>query len=405
MNAAAGPRWALLVSSRRWVHTARLALAVRDAGFTVGLVAPTGHPLERLSWIRSVGSYSALRPCRTVSHALNTSGAEIVIPADDAAADTVFRAYANGLLEPDAMRTVQRSLGDPTTFSVRHRRSQISAIAAASGLAGPRTYDVASLAELDDVVELSDLPAVVKTDRSFGGQEVIVVNDRDSARAAYRRLARPPAIHSSVGRLIRDDEPNYLVDSFARVQPRVSVQGFVAGEPATLTAASWRGEVLGIVAVRVLRSVAANGPATVVEPVDHPDMVRAADIMAKKLGLSGLFGLDFIVSADGRAASLIELNPRATPTAHLFVPTLMSPLLHLLAECVELRPPDPPDPLPAGPVALFPQAHLYHPDIDVYGSSDMPQHAPDVVALCIAPAATALPPWHERLARHAVRSR
>jgi predicted ATP-grasp superfamily ATP-dependent carboligase len=46
-------------------------------------------------------------------------------------------------------------------------------------------------------------------------------------------------------------------------------------------------------------------------------METAADKLSSSLGLSGFYGFDFILEAGTQQAFLLEINPRATPIAHL----------------------------------------------------------------------------------------
>jgi hypothetical protein len=62
----------------------------------------------------------------------------------------------------------------------------------------------------------------------------------------------------------------------------------------------------------VLETVTSTGSASVMRRIECPQMETAAARVAERFGLSGLHGLDFIRSPDGRV-HLIEINPRATP--------------------------------------------------------------------------------------------
>jgi len=46
-------------------------------------------------------------------------------------------------------------------------------------------------------------------------------------------------------------------------------------------------------------------------------MTFAAERIASRLGLSGFFGLDFVIETGTGTPYLIEMNPRATPPCHL----------------------------------------------------------------------------------------
>jgi hypothetical protein len=373
----------LLVSGHRWPDTCRLALAAHEAGFEVNLLAPKGHPLAELRWVHPVGFLPPLRPQRVVAHVLNSEFFDLVLAADDLGVSIIFDVFLAGSLNDRAASIVTTSFGDPESFGFRHSRARIGAIATETALVAPRTWPVTAKT-LRQVVEECGFPAVFKVDGGFGGQQVIVAHDLDAAAVAFATLRGPQGAAQAIGRLILDHDSTYLAPALSRVRPEVSVQQFVAGEPATLTVACWKGVVLDSVGCRVLRTSSYNGPATVVEAIEHPNMLRAARVIGAALGLSGLFGLDFVI-ADDSSASLIELNPRATPTSHLHPSTLQRPLLHLLADAVGSQPPAPGPPLPAGPIVLVPQARLLDPEaVDPADAHlDLPDD-PEVMELCRA---------------------
>jgi hypothetical protein len=388
----------LLVSAHRWPDTCRLALAAHEAGFEVNLLAPKGHPIAELSWVHPVGFLPPLRPQRAVAHVLNSEVFDLVVAVDDLGASTIFEVFLAGSLNDRAASVVTTSFGDSESFGFRHSRARIGAIATETALVAPRTWPVTA-ETLRQVVAECGFPAVFKVDGGFGGQQVIVAHDLDEAIAAFATLHGPQGAAHALGRLILDHDSTYLGSALSRNRPEVCVQQFVAGEPATLTVACWNGVVLDSMGCRVLRTSSLNGPATVVEAIEHPHMLRAARVIGAELGLSGLFGLDFVLTDDSSAA-LIELNPRATPTTHLHPSTLKRPLLHLLADAVGSQPPVPRPPLPAGPIVLVPQARVLDPDaVDPSDAHlDLPDD-PDVIELCRAAIVVKQVPQLERAIR------
>jgi glutathione synthase/RimK-type ligase-like ATP-grasp enzyme len=346
----------LLVAGLRWRDTAKLALVARDAGLKVHLHGPRGHPLLELDWVRQAGVYSTFQPVRSITKALNEAEYGLVMPTDDQAAAALFEAYWAGGLNERGMATLRRSLGDPSTFKIRHDRSALSEIALEAGLPAPRSWAVHDVKTLDAALEQTGFPAVLKSDGSFGGDGVAVVDQGSSVHDVYSELGGLPRLKSAVGWLVYDREADYLRRLLSRRRRAVSVQEFVEGEPATLSAAAWEGKLLGATAFRVVRTRYATGPAVVLEPINHPDIERAAEVVAARLGLSGAFGLDFILSRGGARAELLELNPRPAPTFHLFLPSLAQPLMNMLAERVGVVAPALHPAIPATRIALFPHA-------------------------------------------------
>ena len=96
----------------------------------------------------------------------------------------------------------------------------------------------------------------------------------------------------------------------------ISVQSYVAGRPANVAVACWRGKVVAHVAVEVMQSAAPFGMATVVRVVDGDAMVATARSICSHFKLSGFHGFDFLIEDESGAAKLIEINPRATQIDH-----------------------------------------------------------------------------------------
>jgi hypothetical protein len=97
----------------------------------------------------------------------------------------------------------------------------------------------------------------------------------------------------------------------------MNAQAFIKGHEATSTIACWKGSVLASLHFEVLEKMHSTGHATVVRSIEHREMAYAADRIARRLNLSGLHGLDFILEASTGNAYLIEINPRTTQVGHL----------------------------------------------------------------------------------------
>ena len=101
------------------------------------------------------------------------------------------------------------------------------------------------------------------------------------------------------------------------VGPAVITQPFIHGCPANCAVLCWNGEVLAGVGCEVVSEQLALGPASAVRLVDNSDMMNAAVKIARRLGLSGFFGFDFIIEEKTGSTFLIEMNPRCTQHCHL----------------------------------------------------------------------------------------
>ena len=99
--------------------------------------------------------------------------------------------------------------------------------------------------------------------------------------------------------------------------PRVAVQSYIGGRPANCAVVCAEGKVLAGIGVEVVAFKEPTGPAAIVRVVDNAEMMLCAERLARRLGLSGFFGLDFMIEDGSGAAYLIEMNPRCTPLCHL----------------------------------------------------------------------------------------
>src|ERR1700729_3675539 len=138
----------LLVASNRWFATARLAMALQEAGFIVDAVCPGGHPIRVTNSCRGIHSFRGPAPLASIRAAIQASQPDIVIPCDDFARSNLHRIHAqcsqpNGTLSA----LLERSLGDPSHFSLIDSRTALIQLARAEGIATPQTGGVSSLDE------------------------------------------------------------------------------------------------------------------------------------------------------------------------------------------------------------------------------------------------------------------
>ncbi|TGP52733.1 ATP-grasp domain-containing protein [bacterium M00.F.Ca.ET.230.01.1.1] len=285
---------ALIVTTFRWPATAGLAKSLTRAGFRVAALCPRRHPMRRQS--NSVlYRLPWLYPERTLKSLIECSDPDLILPCDEPALDLV-----------------RSSGGGGSDIS----RSEMIDIALATGVDAPPMRRVDNLAELDKWIEEHGFPVVLKTDGSWGGRGVAIVNNRPAAVREWRRLARGPSPLGIIKRAIVNGNPNGLRNLWHRRRPCINAQVYVAGRDANVALAVKDGSVLAAVAVEVLETKCKNGPATIVRVIEHPGIVTAATKIMEKLRLTGLVGIDFILDAEG-VAHLIEVNARVTPTCRL----------------------------------------------------------------------------------------
>lgn len=340
----------LVATTFRWPGAARLADQLVATGYAVEAIAPLGSPVHRLASLERTHRLSLTAPLRSLATAVERSRADLVVPFDDRTRQALDR--VRGSADPDTAggarlcAVLDRSLGSVTEAGALYSRARLMEVAAATGIRCPNTVEVRSEAEVEDWFATHSGPAVLKTDGSWGGRGVTIAPDMVSARRAWRTMSQPPRPHRAAKRLVAERDPWAFRAMLLRTRPVISIQPHVDGRPANSAVACHNGATLAAVHAEVLESMGPTGPAIRVRLVDNADMAYAVKSVVSALRLSGLCGLDFVVDGSG-AAHLLELNPRATPTAHLVgvdgadpLTTLRAALGHELPLPREAPPPE-----------------------------------------------------------------
>ena len=184
----------------------------------------------------------------------------------------------------------------------------------------------------------------------------------------------------------------YALRALSRERPSITVQKYIDGTPANRAVACWDGELLAGASVEALRTQHATGPATVVRVIESEEMTEATKRLVQHLRVSGLWGLDFVVERNTRAAYLIEVNPRATPICHLWIAGSRSLPLALYSKVTARPPRQLPPTIHSRVIALFPGEWQRDPFSSFLDSTyhDVPWHEPRLVREGIEL------PWAER---------
>ena len=298
-----------------------MAIALSEAGCAVDVLCPPRHPVVKTSAIRTMHHYNGLMPLRSITRAIAGSRAALVIPGDDLAARQLHQLYRmashRGNPATQICDLIEKSLGSPDGFELVHARSAFMHLAREEGVRVPETAAIGSAAELRNWIARMGLPCVLKANGTSGGSGVQVVNCTAESEQILHKLQAPPPLARAVKRAIIDRDSTLLRPSFSRRRHIVNAQAFIKGREATSTIACWKGSVLASLHFEVLQKMHSTGHATVIRLMEHPEMALAADKIARRLNLSGLHGLDFILEASTGNAYLIEINPRTTQVGHL----------------------------------------------------------------------------------------
>ncbi len=349
-----------------WPFSAQLAAAFTGVGARVEALCSPGSMLSLSRFPKRFHRYQPLSPDGSLARAISQSRPDLVIPCDDLASEIVQRV------------TGGQVFSDRHDFLTRAARAgapaQSLALDSEDGVTG--------------AVRRFGLPLVLKCDHSWGGAGVVIAPTPQEALAAFRHFGRRSRLRD-LARFIRRRESHFLSRALSPVAPAISAQPFIDGHPATSSIACWQGAVVATNHFDVLVTSAATGPACVVARRDCAQMENSAQLIAAEFNLSGLFGLDYVRDRDGKV-HLLEMNARATPTAHLMLKQdLPASLLRAAGLSARPRPPV----TAKEDVAIFPREWTRDPASPWLKNAfhDVPWDDPEIVRACVQAARLADP--------------
>jgi len=397
----------LVATTYKWYPTARLAVALAKAGFQVEAVCPSGHPMFKTSAVRERHSYSVFSPVRSFGAAISATKPDLVIPGDDIAVQHLHRLYEVKRSDDGAgsnfCALLERSMGSAESFPIVYSRTAFMEVAREEGVRVPDTAGLSGVNELREWVRQAGLPAVIKANGTSGGIGVRIVQTQEDAEREFLRLQAPPELLRALKRTLVDQDAKLLGPSIRRTPFRMSVQKFVRGSEATSAVACWKGKVVASTHFEVVKKLDETGHATVIRRIENPEMTEAAEKLVRRLNLSGLCGLDFMLEAGTRNAYLIEINPRCTQVGHLALGPGRDIAAALRAAVSEEKVEETLSVTEKDTIALFPQEWLRDSASPYLRTAyhDVPWDEPELIRACIR-ARKKRAPW--RVQRSALRS-
>jgi hypothetical protein len=304
----------LLAATLWWPLSARLAMRFVEYGCRVAAICPEGHYLRFVDGIETYFPYRGLNSLGALEHAIRTLRPEIVIPCDDR---VVWQLHELHREHSDLRPLIETSLGAASGFTFIQRRDLLLELARELGIAIPKTQQVTSEEEVRAWFERGETAAVLKLDRTWGGEGVAIARSAEEAINAFREFSRRIGLLTACKRLLVNCDPASLWSWKTQTEPSIIIQQFIEGRPANSMLACWQGEVLSIVSAEVLASQGATGAAFLVRITENAAMDRASRILVQRLKMSGFCGLDFHIDQASGETYLIEMNPRCTQLGHL----------------------------------------------------------------------------------------
>jgi hypothetical protein len=381
----------LIATTARWIPTARVIVALENAGFAIDAVCPSGHPLSKTDAVRKIYKYRGLDALASFGEAIAASKPDLIVPGDDLAAQQLHLLYEQEHRKGDAGKPVcaliARSLGAPENFPLLYARAAFIQLAQEDGIRVPKTQVIRNIADLEKWMSAAgaDFPVVLKADGSSGGDGVRVVRTLEEANRGLRALQAPPLLLRAAKRALIDRDFALVWPSLLRRRSVVSAQTFIAGREATSAVACWKGEVLASLQFEVLNKAASSGHATVLRAIDDAEMSAAAEKIVRRLNLSGVHGFDFMLESQSGDAYLLEINPRLTQVGHLTlgpgrdIPAALFSAVSGQAVCPA------PKITEENTIALFPQEWIRDSASPFLQSAyhDVPWDKPELIRACV----------------------
>ena len=384
----------LLTDTNRWATPARIAIGLAKAGCRVSAVCPTrGHPLLSTRIVQETFPYSSLRPLESLIAAIEATEPQIIIPCDDRGVQHLHELYARarsqGTSEARLAHLIEYSLGSPENYPIVSGRCDLLRIAREEGVRVPDTKPLKTADDLNSWQAGHELPWVLKGDGTFGGKGVRIAHTPAQAEKFFLEISRMFGPARAIKRAIVNRDPFWLRPWWNNYRPTIIVQSYIEGRPANCAFVCWKGEILAGIGVEVVSSEGLTGPAEIVRVVDNPEMMFAAERIAPRLGLSGFFGLDFMIEDKSGALYMIEMNPRCTPLSHLQLgkgrDMIEALAAHLSGRPFQEKPPVTQNEM----IAYFPQVAQCKSEFLQSSFHDIPQGEPDLVE-------DLLRPWPDR---------
>jgi glutathione synthase/RimK-type ligase-like ATP-grasp enzyme len=298
---------------------ARVSMALADVGFHVAALTRRGHPVREGRKISHHFSYRSLFRLKSIVRAIDRWAPDLVVCTDDLAVRELQDLHRRIAISDDRAERrvsdlIELSLGPPASFPAMRNKSSFLALARLEGLPVPRTIVIPANRAFESMPAELTYPVVVKADHSDGGRCVRIVDGEADLRSIVWELQTPNTWRGRrlFGAILASEALSQFKLPLRRT---ISLQEYKAGRPANRAVICWKGRVVAGITVEVVEVTHERGPASIVRPVDHPEIATICERMVQRLRLCGFVGFDFIIDSANRAW-LLEMNPRVTQICH-----------------------------------------------------------------------------------------
>ena len=394
----------LLATTTNWPCTPRLMIELLRAGHAVSIVCPKRHCSEKIRAYHETFPYEPFSALNSLARAIHAAKPDIIVPCDDLAVRHLHLLYASKRVHWGSRANIQAliaySLGDPESFPIVASRQDLLDIARQEGILTPETTALRDTCGLESVIANMPFPWALKAGGTFGGTGVRIASTPAEARAGYADLVESIGLLRVTKRLFVNGDALFAMkwrDQVRGVRPEVVAQKFIYGRPANCAVFCWNGNVLAGVGCEVVSEKMALGPAHLVRLIGNAEMMDAAAKLARRLKLSGFFGLDFMIAEETGSPFLIEMNPRCVQLCHLRLGTGRDMVGALSAVLTGEQAGDEVPVTQNNLVAYFPKALLTGSDLLSSSYLDVPWDEPDLIRELIRAELAVLPKEKRRI--------
>ena len=165
--------YALVAAAILWPNAVRLCRAFREVGFEVGAIAVPQHPVHRSKAPHRTYEYRPKAPLDSLREAIAERRPDIIVPCDDRIVGHLCSLRALG--DDDTSTLIETSLGLGGASGVLANRATLGEMSRLPDVDVPRTNSIVSVSDLQAWGRKFGLPAVLKLDGSWGGNDIVVV--------------------------------------------------------------------------------------------------------------------------------------------------------------------------------------------------------------------------------------
>ena len=296
-----------------WLGVSRAPRMLARAGFDVALLTPPGSLAEQSSYVARITRISPkaspMAWIASLAQTIDDCRPVLLLPGDEMALRLLFRL----VLEPPpalpAERRAQlaslivRSLGNPAHYAASIDKTLLPELAAALGVRMPPG---AIVDRVDAAVEvartLRTRRTVLKRRLGFGGGGVIFAETLDDVAAAAQRLLQRPE----------------EVDLGEYARSQLLVQAYIDGPHHSQAVVALDGRVLaGFAWERYVATNPQQGQTSVLRFVESPETADFSARLARGLGMTGFYNVQFILDRETGAAHMLEINRRIVTHTHV----------------------------------------------------------------------------------------